>query len=121
MDYFVNFEPEGVRYSKGSYRGNKRNGRWTFYHFNGIPAFICSYSGGKLNGTFSEYYSDGSIRSKGRFLNDKLKKIIEWTEEGERVEEIFCNSNTSVYRYYDDDNLILEGVSHKNKYHVITI
>jgi len=93
------FYPQGRPSSLGILTDNLKNGRWLYYHFNGIVSeeykfengkyngaysynFLngnkeieCEYKDGLLNGLYKEYYNNDSLYSTGWFVDDKREGI----------------------------------------------
>lgn len=65
QDYFYS---NGQKQIEGEWLQGKETGVIKEYHSNGKVSKIANFEGGKLNGSYSEYYEDGSIKTKVIFI-----------------------------------------------------
>jgi len=73
----------GQFYSQGRLKNGVRNGKWIFWHKNGVLHQEQFWVNGSRQGEFSSWYENGQKEAKKVFKDDTLKEISAWTESGE--------------------------------------
>lgn len=81
---FVEFYPNGKRFSAGSYAHGLRHGRWEFWHQNGQTARLAVYSDGVAEGEWVWYRQNGTRWRASSYMNGKLEgNSITFADDGQ--------------------------------------
>lgn len=132
IEYYMN----GKVRAKGSYTNHVRNGKWLFYHENGVleqsgfftadgkhtGLWIWYYNNGQLrreenlakgilDGDMVEYYTDTTVMLQGTYYQgiregNWIRNVHGYREEGEYLEDV---RNGIWKHYYPNDQLLYEG------------
>jgi antitoxin component YwqK of YwqJK toxin-antitoxin module len=70
------FYPGNKVQMEGTFKDNKRDGRWIYYHSNGKPWSEGFFRNGKANGKRITYYENGNILYEGYYKDDK--RVGKW-------------------------------------------
>lgn len=74
---------------EGTYKSNKRDGKWTYRYENGKIWSEGYFRDGKSNGKRTTYYESGKIRYEGFYRDDKQVGIWRFYDEaGRMVKEV---------------------------------
>ena len=80
---FVEFYPNGNRFSAGSYAHGKRHGPWKFWYEDGPAARVARYQLGVPEGRWLWYRSDGTRSREASYANGKLDgESVYFAEDG---------------------------------------
>ena len=99
---------------EGSYRDDKKTGKWTFYYSNDKVKQILTYSNNRPNGHAVFYYKNGNKREEGTWKNNKwIGNYTYYYENGKIRNDWSYNQSgqrTGVQKYYyDNGQLMVEG------------
>ena len=83
----ITYRENGKMNSKGSFNSIGPNGRKEYYGPKGlIVVKIEEYENGVLNGKYSEYYMDGTIKTKGEYKNgEKSGDWLSFSKNGKKI------------------------------------
>lgn len=70
---------------EGTYKNEKRDGRWVYYHSNGKPWSEGYFTDGKANGRRVTYYDNGKMLYEGYYKEDKRVGIWKFYNEGGKL------------------------------------
>jgi uncharacterized protein len=105
----------GILLAKGMIdEEDRRQGYWEEYYYDGTLKSKGSYLDGKKIGDWEFYSADGSIEQKGEYLKgEKATGLWKWYHLNGKIlrEETFRKGleDGMLYEYYDDGTLITEG------------
>jgi len=76
--------PAEGKIEEGPYKDNRKNGKWTMYHKDGMtPRLIGEFSNGRPKGAFTKFHKGGAVKEKGTFESGKHKGSLErYYEDG---------------------------------------
>jgi antitoxin component YwqK of YwqJK toxin-antitoxin module len=110
------------------YKNGKIDGKSFFYYERGEETFlsVAHYKDGELNGEYSEIFGDGSIKTKGKYIegkkegiwesykSDKTRRPTEEYKDGTLIRKItyHSNGNIEMERNYNIDGR-LDGIEKK--------
>lgn len=99
-----------LKNNKISRTGRIPDGAVKEYDNKGILTYDLQYKNNKCNGPFTEYYENGTVRSKGSYKEDKLDgKVREFNEDGSLLlEKNYKNGmlNGDLVQYYDNGKVL---------------
>ena len=83
------FYPNKQAQMEGTYKDNKRDGKWTYWYENGKLWSEGAYAGGKSDGKRTTYYENGKVRYEGFYKEDmRVGKWRFFDENGRMLKEV---------------------------------
>ena len=83
------FYPSKQAQMAGTYKDNKRDGKWTYWHENGKVWSEGSFSRGKSDGKRTTYFENGKVRYEGFYKEDmRVGKWRFFDENGRMLQEV---------------------------------
>jgi antitoxin component YwqK of YwqJK toxin-antitoxin module len=83
--YYSNKQPQ----MEGTYKDNKRDGRWTYWYENGKLWSDGQFTNGKADGKRTTYFENGKVRYEGFYKEDM--RVGQWRffdENGRLLQEV---------------------------------
>ena len=73
----------------GSYKDNRRDGKWTYWYENGKPWSEGTFVNGKSEGKRTTYFENGKVRYEGFYKEDlRVGKWRFFDENGRMLQEV---------------------------------
>jgi hypothetical protein len=138
--YFYFFYPDGKLLSFGKNVGNKKEGTWLSYHYNGMMSDSSTYSNHNLTGTSLRWYADGSIADSIEIKSDGTMISVGWFANGNlsyagmsnakgkqgkwkyyhdtgflSAEERYENDLLADKKYYDEDGVLQTDITNRDR------
>lgn len=78
---YVGYWKNGELHSKGSYKNDKKEGRWTYHHQkNGEVKLLINFREGQYHGSWKHYHESGNLLEQGHYKNGKKDGRWEYYE-----------------------------------------
>lgn len=109
-DFYINGQKQMLAFSK-SIDSDIYQGKATWFYENGEIKITSEYNNGKLNGSSIRYKLDGSILTKGTYIDDGYSEGFFYYEQcdcPEKTEEFKNGLLVSRYVYYEDGSTLAE-------------
>jgi len=87
----------GAVWSKGVYKNNEKEGRFTVYYQTGKKQYEEMFSNGIKNGKYISYFENGNKEEEGKYLNDlKHGEWLTYSSSGSVIDKSTYNKGVKV-------------------------
>lgn len=117
---YIEYNEKGEIIVSGNYEMGLEEGKWSFVGDNFKETG--EYKGGAKFGEWITYYSDGTIKFKGEYIDNNLNGKVVWYWSNGKPKDIGYYNNGRKhgnYTYYNEDGTVFLVVTYRNNVEVL--